>query len=577
MSINPLNPKQMTRLQQSIEWSNRQLRFPREKRVEAIKLFAGFHYDKEGTIKRIPVNMLAMAVMIYVRLLAPRAPRALFTTRVASQKATAANMELAVNLIPEEIKLGGTLQRMVLEAIFSPWGIVKCGLHTVGQAAGHTYGESFVDNVTFDDYFVDMNAKNMDQIDYEGNDYWLDYDEVMESEWSEKKSLGDLKPDEYSTRGVEGEERAETTPYEGNNETFKDKLWVRDIWLPAEEMLLTYAIRSKKILNVIEWEGPDRGPYYKLGFANVPGKLMPLPSVGLWRDLHELGNSLFRKLDNQAEGQKSVVGFQGGNGESAENFRNAQDQDGITYSGPKPELLATPGVDQKTLAFFMQVQQLQSHYAGNLDSLGGLAPQTGTVGQDKLIAEAAGAQLRDMSAKTVDVTRDIFQALAYYEWNDPIKRRTLEKPLPGSDVKIPVDFSRGSKKGKLDSYNLDIDVHSMQDDSPTLKLQKLGMAVQQYVIPFAPMIEAAGGIIDVQAILRNVARYADLPELAEIVTFTDMDPVAGSSAESGGKPANTTRTYERVSSPGQTPRGASQNMQQILMGGDPGGADPASS
>jgi hypothetical protein len=576
--MNPLNEKHMDRLRQSIKWSTKELRIPRQNRIEAAKLFVGAHYSRDGLEKRVPVNMLALAVMIYVRLLAARAPRAMFSTRVISQKPTAANMELAINMIPEEIKLGRTLQQMVLEALFSPWGVVKCGLHTVGQALGHDVGEPFVDNVTMDDHFIDMNAKHGDLIDYEGNDYWLDYKDVMESSWAMEKALVDLKPDDYTTRGENGEDRTESTAGREPSDTFSDKLWMRDVWLPNEKLLITYGIKNERIFKVVEWDGPERGPYYKLGFTDVPGQLMPLPPVGLWRDLHELGNSLFRKLENQADGQKSVMAFRGGDSESVQNFKNAKDQDGITYTGTEPALLATPGVDQKTLAFFMQVQQLSSYVAGNLDSLGGLAPQTATVGQDKLISEAAGAQLRGMSDSTTDVVRDIFKALAYYEWNDPIKRRLLEKPVPGmAGMTIPVDFSKKSKKGKFDSYNLDIDVFSMQENSPTIMLQKLMTFVERLVLPLAPLIQQVGGSIDVQAILQQAAKYADMPDASELVTFVDQPPLenAGQAGAPAGKPANTTRQYDRVSSAGQTPGGASANMQQLLLGGNPGGDQAA--
>jgi hypothetical protein len=141
---------------------------------------------------------------------------------------------------------------------------------------------------------------------------------------------------------------------------------------------------------------------------------------------------------------------------------------------------------------------------------------------------------------------------------------------------INVDFTRKSKKGKFDSYNLDIDVHSLQDDSPSLRLQKLMTFVERLVLPLAPLIQQVGGSIDVQAILQQAAKYADMPDASELVTFMDQPPVAGAgqASEPAGKPANTTRQYDRVSSAGQTPGGASANMQQILMAGNQGGGQP---
>src|SRR5208337_3159153 len=126
---------------------------------------------------------------------------------------------------------------------------------------------------------------------------------------------------------------------------YRDRLWLRDVWLPKEQLLLTVGCNTNTLLKVVEWEGPECGPYYKLGYSDVPGNLLPLPPVALWRDLHELSNKLFRKLGNQAEGQKTVLGFTGGDEESVSNFQKASDGDGIRYTGAPPQRLTAGGVD----------------------------------------------------------------------------------------------------------------------------------------------------------------------------------------------------------------------------------------
>ena len=568
MSLLP--EKQFSRLREAVDWSSKQLEFQRRKRLEAVKEFTGFHYAEGGNAKRNPVNMLALATQIYVRQLAARSPRVLITTKRSDLRPTATNMELAINQIPDEIGLDSTFRRFVLEAMFAV-GVVKVGLHAVGSALGHAYGESFVDVITLDDYFCDMTAKRFDLIDFEGNDYWLNYDEVMDSDWINKSARADLKPDEYTNNGANGENRAEGIVTSNSAQQYKQKLWLRDVWLPSDGLVVTYGVKSQRILNVVEWEGPAMGPYHKLGFSDVPGNLLPLPPVSLWRDLHELANALFRKLGNQADGQKSVLGFQGGDPEGPEDFKKASDGDGIRFSGPEPKELKTSGVDAKTLAFFMQCRDLYSYFAGNLDSLGGLAPMTQTVGQDRLLSEAAGAQLRDMAVKTVDSIREVFRALAYYEWHDPIKRRMLQKPIPNTDMKVMVEWNREAKKGDFSLYDLNIDVYSMQDDSPGIKLQKLGAVMQQYILPLAPLIQQAGGTIDAQAIVRDVARLTAMPEIGEYVQFMQQQLDNAAGLEPARMPAQTTRTYERVGRPGMSRQGASDAMQQLLMGGDPGG------
>jgi len=562
--INPLNEFQFDRLTNSIDWSGRQLETPKKKRIEAIKLFLGYHYSDGGATKTQPVNFLKLAISIFVRLLAARAPRVLMSTKEPELKSTAANLELAINEIPKEIRLQATLKRLVTEALFS-FGVAKVGLHTVGEMLGYSYGSPFVDIVTSDDYIVDMAAKHYDQRQYEGNDYWLDYKDVMESKWFENKN--GLEPDEYTIIGQAGEERAEGIAVGESASLFRKKIWLRDVWLPTERLMVTYSVKSKRRMKTIEWTGPERGPYYMLGFDKVPGNLLPLPPVAIWRDLHELANALYRKLGDQADAQKTVQGFQGGNEESVESFKNAKDGDGITYHGAEPKILKAGGVDPTTLAFFLQSKDLASYFGGNWDSLGGLSPQAETLGQDKLLSVASGAQMRDMASEVVDFMRDIFRALAHYEWHDPVRRRQLEKSIPGTDLSVPVLWDQQARRGKFNLYDLDIDVYSLQDDSPGLKLQKLGVIMQQYVLPLLPMIQQIGGTFDIQKFFEDLAKFSDFPEMNNWIQFMqELEPTGG---EETRMPADTTRTNVRINRPGATREGKDQILMQTLLGGRP--------
>jgi len=561
--MNPLSETDFNRLHESIQWSNRQLERPRNERIRAIEQFVGFHYTEGGSPRRVITPFLKLAVDIYIRMLAPRAPRALFTAGEPSLRADAANLEIAVNMIPDEIELQHTLRRLVTEALFA-FGVTKSGLYTAGNAVGYDYGQVFVDIVTLGDLVIDMAAKDIRQIQYIGNDYWLDYREVMEGKWFEKGKDG-LKPDTYTTIGEQGEDRAESIVQGEDAQLFRDKVWLRDVWIPSEGIMTTYAVSTRKRLKTFEWEGPENGPYDILGFDWVPGNLLPLPPVASWRDLHELSNKLFRKLGEQADAQKTVQGFSGDDDEGVKNFQAAKDGGGIKYSGADPKTLKAGGVESSTLMFFLQCRDLYSYFASNLDSLGGLSPQAETLGQDKLLSEASGAQLRAMADQVIDFSKGLFRTLAFYEWNDPIKTRQLQKQIPGLDQSIIVPWSMDTRRGSLEDFDLKIDVYSLQDNSPGLKLQKLRLIVQDFIMPLAPMIQAEGGTLNAQEILSLVAKFADFPEMERIVTF--MRQALPEAAESSGAPTDTTRTYERVSRPGGSDGGKSAIMQKILAGG----------
>jgi len=559
-----MSQKLFLSLTDSIDWSEKQLLFPREKRVSAVQEMCGYHYMEGGANHIVPVNMDKLAVDIYVRQLAARAPRVLITTVDPKMRPVAANLELALNLIPDQIKLADTLRRVVTEALFA-FGIVKIGLHSAGDLIGRSAGETFVDVVTLDDYFLDMTAKHIDTIQYEGNDYWLTFEEIMESDLFPKKLKADLQHDDDTDMGEHGETKAGSISRSGTATSYKKRVWLRDVWIPGDGVVITYAVKEKRLLRDTDWEGAECGPYVKLGFSDVPGNLLPLPPMAVWRDLHDLSNALFRKMAKQADGQKSALGFGGSNDESAQNFQGAKDGEGVHYTGPKPERLEAGGVSPNTLAFYLQCKELFSYFGGNIDALGGLAPMTETVGQDKLLTESAGAQMRAMAGSTIDFVKEIFKQLAFYEWNDPVSERMLDKPIPGTDMTIPVRWNADSKQGDFDSLNLDIDVYSLQDDSPSQKLQRLGFIMQTYIAPLLPEIQRQGGQVDAAAIIRMVAKYADFPELSEIVTFIDQ---AAAPPQGGAPPSRSASgpPQRQQSGPPSRSGGSSDLLNQLLQG-----------
>ena len=565
------------KLRTAIDWSVRQLDAPRKKRVEAIKQYVGSHYSDGGADKRVPTNFLELAVTIYTRQLAARAPRVLITSGSSQFRPYARNMEIALNQLPDEINLGSTLRRSVIEAIFA-WATVKVGISASGVSVlGHEYGEPFADLVSIDDYFLDMSAKSRATLQYEGNDYWIP---IEDARAMYDGKMTDISPDQHTITGEQGQERAETVTSSEGADVYSDKVWLRDVWLPQKRKLVTYGVKNLKVFNIVDFKGPERGPYHTLEFSDVPGNLLPLPPVALWRDLHELGNSLFRKLGRQADSKKTVAAFSGGSDDDAEALRRAADGDGIKYTGQKPEAITVGGIDAPTLAFYLQTRDLFSYFAGNLDTLGGLAPSSDTVGQDRLLSEASSARMKDMAEKTVDFTRGIFRALAWYEWTDPVRERVIHKPVKGTDITVRHNWSKDTRQGEFNDYNYDIDVYSMQDDSPSTKLQKIGSALERYVFPILPSVEQQGGQIDMQKLVEIVGRLGNVPELSEIVRFADppaegVQKPEGGAAPGVGKPANTTRTYDRVSRPGATRSGKDAVLSQILMGGKPQAAEAA--
>ncbi|MFO7935994.1 MAG: hypothetical protein R6V06_00050 [Kiritimatiellia bacterium] len=555
------------RLTAAVEWSSKQLENPRKNRLDAIRQFVGKHYADNGSDHVVPTNYLELAVTIYTRLLAARAPRATFNALNSSLKPFAKTTELALNQIPDEIGLGETLAECVLEALFS-FAVVKLGLRAGKRRVdGIDPGEPYAETVSIDDYFCDMNAKKRSAIQFEGNDYWMILDDVLATY---KISKEDISYDDPEVTGENGEPRAEGISTDEGGDVYSDRIKLRDVWLPRERLMVTYAVKSKTLLNVADWDGPEHSPYHVLGYSPVPGNLLPLPPIALWMDMHELANNIFRKLGKQATDKKTVVAFSGNDDEGPNTLRAASDGEGIKYNGTKPENITVGGIDQQSLAFGLVVGDKFSYFAGNLDSLGGLGPSTDTVGQDKLINEAASARLQGMTDRTLKFVKDIFKALAWYEWTDPIRVRNVNKSVPGTDIGVPVKWSPETREGDFLDFNFDIDVYSMQDDSPSSKLQKIGLVFERFIVPLLPNLEQQGIVVDGKGFLSVISKLSNLPEINDILMFSDggleQNPVSGN-ANPVNKPAKTTREYIRTNRPGATRSGKENVMAQLLMGG----------
>lgn len=560
------------RMRDAVDWSIRNMETIRANRLKAIKEYVGYHYSDNGSSKRVPVNLIELAVTIYIRLLAARAPHCLVTTQLAMLRPFAANLELFINQIPDEIGLSTTMRRAVLDAIFG-LGIVKVGVASEGKMAeGVPYSEPFVDIVQLDDYFVDMSARSWKEIDFEGNSYWMSINEAREV-----FNNPELQADEDSGSSDSNAEAAHTISVDETATVVYDRIRLRDVYMHKTGRIITYSVTSGQVLRDEPWDGPEGSPYVKLFFEEVPGNLMPLAPVTVWQDLHDLGNALFRKLGREADSKKTVYAFRGGNDDDVDRFKRAKDGEGIRFDGAQPEALTVGGVDQTTLAFFLQVRDTYNIMAGNLDSLGGLSPQAGTATQDKLLNEAASSRIRSMAEATTDFAKEIFKRLAWYLWTDPVRSsRALKMADEGLGLGVAVEWTPEARDGDFLDYNFDIDVFSMQDDTPNFRVERFATIFERFIMPLSQHMEMQGAQLNIKEIIEFLAKNTNTPELLNFVSFPEpyvtqmRQPIGNQSPDYvSSKPSYTKRVYERVNRPGASRAGKDYALSQLLMGGKP--------
>lgn len=552
--------ERVSRLVTAFDHSRRKLQTFRERRLAMIRQFVGGAWSDGGAPDRVPVNFLEMALNIYRRQVAARAPRVMVRSKNGDNISFADDLEIALNIAIEDMKFDDTMRRWVLEAMFG-MGVLKVGLAPSDQREimgfTHDPGQPFADVVDFEDFVFDITAKRWDQVQFCGNRYALPLEAVQDLKMFPKKKLSKY---ERRTTNEQGDEKISNMVDDGGSygeESYMDLVELWDIWLPYENVVATFqtdpngGIEEREPLRVVEWDGPEGGPYHLLSFGDVPGQIMPLPPAALMIDLHELGNRVFRKLGRQADRQKTVTLVASANQDDGRRITSANDGDAIAVDRPEATKdVRYGGVDQSGLAFFQQLRQLTSYFGGNLETLGGLNNATNTASQEQLVKNQATMRIADMQERATAASTAVIKAIAFYMWNDPVRAYRIPKKIPNSDMTIMSEMKPEKRNGEFPDYAIEIVPFSMQSRTPSERLQTAMQVMQTYILPMSQLLQQRGLVPNIEAFLKMSAELSGTPEVMDLVQKVPAQelmqgPPAPGGGGAGGAPANTTRNYVR--------------------------------
>jgi hypothetical protein len=559
----------------------------RKGRYNRILEYVGDTYFEDGSRKPVPIGLLELAITTYQAHLVSSCPQCTVGTPHRELAPQANKFELALNhLIRNEIDLEGSLRRWSLDAMFG-MGILK-----VGMCAGyqieidgflHDVGQPYCQNVSLDDFVYDHAATRWDKIQFCGNQYRLPLEFMRESGMYDLDGI--TGPSDRLGHNEQGDTRVDTissgTATKPADEQLYPEISLWDLWLPLDGLVVTVQADStvtdsligEKPLRVVEWDGPECGPYHLLGYHDVPDQIAPLPPMAVLEELHRIVNVLYRKLARQAERQKSNPVFQGANEDDARRLNEANDGEWSRLDNPQGvSEINSGGVHQGNYAFAIDAIGRFSYMGGNLDSLAGLSPQAETAKQDAMLRESASLRLNEMQNRTISATKKVLESLAWHLYYDPFIEIPIVKRVAGTPIEVKGMFTPEDREGDFLQYNFSIEPYSMKYQGPGDKLNTLNSVVQQAILPLLPMMESQGQIFNIEGYLKKVAKYSNMPDLEDLVIFTQSNEAQeGPVGEppSKMKAANTSRTYNRVStSTGGTRQSQDSSKIMLAMGGN---------
>lgn len=579
--LNVLNERHRTRLHKAIKTSRKTLQPFREERIRLIKKYAGAAYGNNTTEKnRDLANVLQLAAETYVLSLAINNPRVLISTRYLSLTSFARKFQEELNNLIVEIGLAGTIQSLVLDAFFG-MGIAKTYLadNVPVELNGEWIdpGSPYVGRISPDDWFHDTDVNDERKWRFCGDFHEMYLEEALELDYFDQKVLKTLAASGGDSGYTEDEDNADQARrLSGNSQddegSLGKRIRLKDVWLPRERQLVTLSVTNESIgpLSVLDYDGPESGPFSILAFGNVPDNSMPLSKAATLGPLADLFNALYRKGARQAKKSREILAFEGGAEGDAKNILRSEDGDSVCVNRKDAiGSMKIGGIDPTLTAFTIGVRSLFSQQAGNLDAMAGLGPQSGTVGQDKLIKETVSAQQGHMAAKVQAFTADICKKLGWLLWTDQFHTSESEMRFDGLDFPVPSVWSPEDRQGEFWQYGFDIEPYSQAFKPPSQRANELTSFIMQVVAPLGPMLEAQGGSIDVQSLIRLYGELMNLPRLNQIIKFSQpQQPQEVPGAQRPGKPPVTMRHNVRHNVPtGGTAASRDTILQQALLSG----------
>lgn len=571
----------LNRLCEAMYRARKDLERFRVERKDAVKQYIGGHWSEEGPPQKVPLNLISLYVQIVGRSLIPKAPRITVSTFAKKAKPTVAAMQKWANLEIQKMGLDSTLQRVVVDALFSI-GICKVSLldpaHSSIWGWDTPAGTAFAERVDLDDFVFDTHARDFREASFIGHRYRVPLATIKDDpNYSPRRK--DLSASDDNPYNRDGDERINTLQRGGyrTSPEYEEMVDLWEVYLPRHKMLVTLphdallgavggeagAKYDEAALREWEWIGPDEGPYKFLAFGAVPGNAMPKSPVQDLIDLHTVTNELYLKLMRQGERQKELLTVQGQADTDGQRVIDANDGDVIRVDNPdRMKVASFGGPNQNNLQLAIHLKDMFSYMAGNLDAMGGLSPQAKTLGQDRMLMESASRTVSDMQETATGFVSDVCSALCWYWWHDPFKVMKVEHTvnnLPESAIVrrvhpagtrdaagYPMPLSRDAD---WDDLELNVDPYSLQHQTPSQKLQALMSVVEKVVIPMQPVLQAAGVSFDVVKLIQLMSEYMNTPEIADIVTIGEppQDALQGGAQQSGAGPANTSHETIRRS------------------------------
>jgi hypothetical protein len=482
-----------------------------------------------------PINLTFLAIRTLIPNLVQREGLTKVLTKILRQREYAEKMGLALTDLDTQLHMKRILRAACVDMCFG-MAVLKTSIAQSGQLfqvdadVNVDPGQIYTELIDVDDFVVDPCCVAFDKARFIGHRVRIERSKLLAADGFDKDLVRRLPQAGTSPRG---EERAdELSKVSGGDTTtsdMQDYVHAVELWVPEAEAVCYIPDPDEAtfsdFLKVEEYYGPPSG-CYTIGALTqpIPGNPFPIAPVGVWRDLGDMANRLFKKVMTQADRQKNITLYRPSCADVADAIRDAndgeaiasEDPDGVkvvSYEGPGPE---TEKMVNSLYGWFNLI-------AGNPDLMGGVDIASDKATGQQILQQNASIGVADMRDMVYDIAADVKSKQAWFLHNDDLM---FQPGLPG----IPL-IKRGAdgrerqlflapedRTGEFNQLGFEIVARSMAIIDPQTRVR----AVREFTTNIVPqafmslqVAVQAGQPFNVQQYLTVVAEDMGIVEILD--------------------------------------------------------------
>lgn len=493
-----IEKRYIVRLQQLVKASDQMKEAMLKHRYKMLEAWASGYFNK-GRSRTHMINFMDRGISTVSAFLVSGNPKINVTTKIPRFRSFAKVLELATNYwIEHKQQLAKTfLKPIVIEGLVCPTAsrvfnkysrVIDYDNETIKIAEPH------IAIIDLEGYIFDPSAKQRQYFAFEGDRYKLptNYAKEFFDKYADDISSDSKLLCNFSTKQISSPDMDPAKLSDVDYTTFID------LYLRNERKIITIMPEGKKpvILQEIDWEGDESGPYDVLDFRSFPGSAFGVPPAWAWHDMDVSVNLLAEKMRQQAEAQKDVVAYQGDAEEDARKIANAPNMGMVRVNDIttfKP--ISFGGVNPDNYKWFALLEQEFTKQGANPDVLGGRGSDSPTLGQEQLVYQNATRVINNMYTTFQDFMVSVIRKLVREFYENPLEYIPVELEIPGVGS-IQKVYSSADKVGDFQDFVFDIEPFSTQRKGPELQARDLMQLATQWIVPTLEQARAQGAELD---------------------------------------------------------------------------------